>query len=169
MIEQVNSLEDVVNPYAGQTVWSEAHEKAFRWDPVEGWQEVKMDGNISMSAYDMNKQIMGQLEILDETALQEKKVMIREFIDSNPDTFYMLLCRDINYYTIFYKTCVEADCTEDILEEVLIDECLPNIGQIKAIDRTEDGYAVECWIQDSENNVYAAYFFPYDAGVVVCA
>lgn len=169
MIEQVDYLEDINEPYAGQTVFCKYDEKVYQWSPIEGWEPVDMNGDITISAYDMNKQIIGQLEILDETALQQKKAMIRDFISSKSNTFYMLLCRDINYYTMFYKTSTELDCTEDILEDVLIDECLPNIGQIKAIDKTEDGYAIECWIQDSENNVYAAYFFPYDAGVIVCA
>ena len=165
MIEQVNSLNDVKEPYAGKTVWSEEDKKAFRWDPIEGWQPIDMSGNFSMSAYDMNKQIMGQLQILDETALQEKKELIVNFVNNTNNVYYMLLCRDINYYTLF--AC--QDTNPELLEDILIDECLPAIGQIKSIEVTEDGGAVEIWVQDDLDNVYAVYFFPYDAGVIVCS
>ena len=165
MIEQVNSLNDVKEPYAGQTVWSEEDEKAFRWDPVEGWQPIDMNGDITMSAYDMNKQIIRQLSILDKVALQEKKELIVDFVNDTNNVYYMLLCRDINYYTLFAR----QDTNPELLEDIMIDECLPAIGQIKSVERTEDGSAVEIWIQDDLNNVYAVYFFPYDAGVVVCS
>lgn len=165
MIEQVHTLDEVIAPEAGRTVYCEADDKVYRWDPIEGWQEVTVEGGVTMSAYDINKQIIGQLEILDTEALQEKKKMVREYITNNGN-YFMLLCRDINYYTIFHK--VHPKEADDVLENVLIDECLPALGSIKAIDRTEDG-AIEIWWQDEENNVYAAYFFPYDVGVIICA
>lgn len=168
MLEEVKTLNDVLEPYAGQIVSCEQDHKVYRWNPIAGWELFKFNGDIKMSAYEMNQQIMGQLEILDETTIQEKKKMVREFVNSQPDTFFMLLCRDINYYTVFFRTSTEIDVTEDILEDVLIDECLNFIGDIKAIDMAEDGRSIECWLQNGDK-VYAAYFFPYDLGVVVCA
>ena len=165
MIEQVNNLDEILEPRAGQTIYVASEDKCYRYDPIEGWGEIQIDGGLKMSAYDINKQIIGQLEILDAEALQEKKKMVREYITNNGN-YFMLLCRDINYYTIFHK--VHPKEADDVLENVLIDECLPALGAIKAIDRTEDG-AIEIWWQDEENNVYAAYFFPYDVGVIVCA
>lgn len=166
MVESVKTLEEVLEPAAGDMVWCEADNKPYRWDPVEGWKPVAMEGNFQMSAYDMNKQIMGQLPELDAKTLAGKKEMMREFMQLNDATFYMLLCRDINYYTLFYKTPVEHELAEEFLEDIMIDECLPNIGKIKSIELT-DG-AIEIWVQDAEDCVYVAYFFPYDSGVIVC-
>ena len=166
MIESVKSLEAVLEPYAGQVVYNEEDKKVYRWDPIEGWQEESVNGNITMSAYDINKQIIGQLQILDETALQEKKKLIRQYITEIDDEYYMLLCRDTNYYTIFHKTPVEHKMADEIFEDVLIDECLPAMGDVKSIERTDDG-AIEIWFQ-SVDEVFVAYLFPYGAGVVEC-
>jgi len=83
MIEQVEKLEDVLEPYHGQTVWCSDEDKCYRFDAVEGWQEIPDDRTetaISMNVYEMNKQIIGQLEILDEAAMAEKGEFVRNFI-----------------------------------------------------------------------------------------
>lgn len=162
MIDLVETLEDVLEPYAGQIVSCEKDGKVYRWDPVEGWQLFQFEGGVKMSAYDLNKQIIGQLQILDDVVLQEKKELVRQYINDINDEYYMLLCRDTNYYTIFHKTPV----ADEIFEDVLIDECLPAMGEIKSIERTDDG-AIEIWFQ-SGDEVFVAYLFPYGAGVVEC-
>ena len=168
MIEQVHTLDEVIAPEAGRTVYCEADDTVYRWDPIAGWEEMTVEGGLTMSAYDINKQLVGQLEILDKTALITKKEMVRQYMKTSGATYFMLLCRDINYYTIFHRTPIDYDMSEDILEDVLIDECLPALGAIKAIDLTENGDAIEIWWEDVNGNVYVAYFFDYDDGVVVC-
>lgn len=165
MIESVNTLEEVLEPYAGQTVWCESEQKVYRWDPVAGWEEMDSTGSITISAYEMNKQIIGQMHELTKEELQEKKQLIYNFIEDYQNLYYMLLCRDINYYTLFAR----QNTNPELLEDILVDECLPSIGIIKSIESTENGEAIEIWMHDSEDNVYVAYLFPYDAGVVVCS
>lgn len=163
MIESVDTLEQVLEPYAGQVVYCEEDNKVYRWDPIEAWKEQTMDGNITMSAYDINQQIIGQLSAMNEEILQEKKELIGNFCDKMKNEYYMLLCRDINYYTLFRLDLKLAD--EPVGEAVI--DCAKNIGVIKAIDLTEDGGAIELWMTYADET-YVAYFFPYDAGVVVC-
>lgn len=167
MIEQVDSLEEILEPYAGQIVYNSSEGKIYRWDPIEGWEIIYSDGNsiISMTAYDLNKQIIGQLEILDSETLKEKKQLIREFIKETKNRYYMLLCREINYFTLFSLDNFE-NCTEK-LEDILVDECMRALGDLKAIDRTEDGHAIEIWYT-AHDDTYVLYFFPYDEGVVLC-
>ena len=74
----------------------------------------------------------------------------------------MLLCKDFNYYTIFTK--------DDILGSSLFAETvimiLTELGKIYSIEQLEDG-AMEIWVKPKgEENPYAFYLFPYDAGVV---
>lgn len=163
MIESVENLEAVLEPYNGQTVYNEADKKVYRWDAIEGWQSADMESNVTMNAYDLNKQIIGQLKGLNDEDFEEKKNLIRKFCNDTNNEYYMLLCRDINYYTLFKMDLKLAD---EPINEVLI-ECAQGIGEIKAIDLTEDNGAIEFWMT-YQDETYVAYFFPYDAGVVVC-
>lgn len=166
MIEQVEKLEDILEPYHGQTVWCSDEDKVYRFDAVEGWQEVPEDGantKLNMNVYEMNKQIIGQLEILDETAMKEKGKVVRDFVSSWGHKYYMLLCRELNYYTLFNINLKDADET---VEDVLF-ECAEVIGDIKSVEAVDDNCAVEIWVTN-DNDTYVMYFFPYDNGVVVC-
>jgi hypothetical protein len=60
MIEQVKNLSDIEMPSHGQTVWCSSEDKCYRYDAIEGWQEVPEDGEttIGMNMYDINKQII---------------------------------------------------------------------------------------------------------------
>lgn len=164
MIEQVEKLEDILEPRPGQTVYCKADEKVYQWSPVEGWQKVDVNSNITMSEYDMNKQIVGQLDALSDEALHEKEALVRSFCDEWKHRFYMLLCRELNYYTVF---CMDLKLADEPIETALF-ECANDIGKIKAIDNTVDGCAIEIWVTNSNNETYAMYFFPYDNGVIVC-
>jgi hypothetical protein len=75
----------------------------------------------------------------------------------------MVLCRDINYYTVFM---IDGDANEKF-EDVLL-ECLKTFGQIKAIDEVDGAF--EIWIENEffDGGPYAFYFFPYDIGVERC-
>ena len=59
MIEQVHTLDEVIAPEAGRTVYCEADDTVYRWDPIAGWEEMTVEGGLTMSAYDINKQLVG--------------------------------------------------------------------------------------------------------------
>ena len=103
---------------------------------------------------------------LDADAIQNGINIINQFTQAN--SYYMLLCRDINYYTIFETGWDESDET---VGEAVVD-CFNYIsGELKAIDLTDDGNAVEIWFAISEENrlvARCAYFFNYDEGVILC-
>lgn len=167
MIEQVEKLDDILEPYAGQTVWCSSEDKVYRFDPVEGWQHIPEESDetsIGMNMYDINKQIISQLPTIEEADIVAvKREIIRRYCDQMGSEYYMLLCRDINYYTVFR---MDAGAAERI-EDALID-CANYIGQIKSIGLIEDEQALELWMT-GEEDTYVAYFFPYDNGVIVCA
>ena len=161
MVEQVQNLNCVTEPYAGQRVYSVEDDGIFRWDPVAGWEPVPVEGGISMNLYDINKQVISQLPDLDADELQSKRQLINNYCTKNANTFYMLLCREINYFTLFHRSSSEAD---DLGKEALL--CAKDIGTIKAIDENDCG-AIEFWVADEENT-YVMLLFPYDSGVIVC-
>ena len=168
MIEQVETLEEITEPYAGQTVWCSAEDKVFRFDPIEGWQHIPDDESaettMGMSIYDVNKQIIAQLPpISEEDMVAVKRDIIRKYCDQQKAEYYMLLCRDINYYTVFR---IDLKLADETVDDVLVD-CANYIGAIKSIGFTEDEQALELWMTNEEDT-YVAYFFPYDKGVIVC-
>ena len=168
MIEQVETLEEISEPYAGQTVWCSTEDKVYRFDPIEGWQAIENDDEttsaIGMNMYDINKQIISQLPAIDQEDMAVvKRDIIRKYCDQMKAEYYMLLCRDINYYTVFK---IDLKLADETVEDVLVD-CANYIGAIKSIGFTEDEQALELWMTNEEDT-YVAYFFPYDQGVIVC-
>ena len=127
--------------------------------------KIKGKGEVNMSLYDINKNIIGQLpkyesdQILDLEKRIDDWNMIEELKLNN---FFMLLCRDINYYTIFCLDPEKADfrtlgesvtyllCDAEYTihsDEILNDHC-------------------EIWAKDKDGETYVFMLFPYDQGVV---
>ena len=73
----------------------------------------------------------------------------------------MLYGKEISYFTLFQIVNNEISFGKEVID------CLNNIGQIKAIDMTENEDAVEIWVYlDEDENSTCLYLFPYDAGLV---
>ena len=124
--------------------------------------------------YDVNKNIVEKsIAALTTEEMQRKKDLIVDFIHQANNSYYMLLCNERKDYTIFHRN-IEGDCfkddagkAEENIENILIDECLPNRGYTKSIELTENKDAVEIWISIDEES-YCYYFFPYDAAIIEC-
>lgn len=117
--------------------------------------------------YDVNKNlIQNAIKALDETALNSKKEIIKNFLRKTNNNYYMLLCNERKDYTIF--TIGNIENKEQKIEKlpfVLIDECLKNRGEIRVIELTEDKDAIEAWISINDES-FAYYFFPYDSAII---
>ena len=131
------------------------------WDGI-GWTDIKADtsSTVELTAYNINKQIIGQLPNMNLAELTEKKKIIRDFKVSCNNVYYMLLCRELNYYTVFVSRATALERMEDV-----VIECAQVHGSVKAIEEV-DG-AIEIWVSN-EKDTYALYFFPYDQGVEKC-
>ena len=125
--------------------------------PIE---DQKID--TGMSLYELNKQGYAQLLPYDETQIQDAIAWINEFSDKNKGKYYMLLCKEISYYTVFEKDFLEYDCLS--LGHGVI-ECLDNVGTIHGIDDNGEG-ALEIWVKTSDEEVYCMLLFNYDVGIV---
>ena len=124
---------------------------------------VVANGNLQMNIYDINKQLISQMAALSDEDLEDSKQLIHSYFQEHENEFYMLLCKDISYYTLFH--IVDYIAEPAAADEVIA--CIKDIGTAKSIDRTEDG-AIEIWAQPGESDPLAMYLFPYDAGVVQC-
>ena len=170
---------ELLTPEAGQVYLIQDDNEPAElkmWTGTE-WSDIKADTNseVSLSAYDINKQIIGQLPALNTEEMNEKKALILDFCAETRNSYYMLLCRDINYFTLCHRTTNPTEAhnvmrypedDELIFIDDLVIECAQNVGVIKAIEQV-DG-AIEIWITNPYGETHAMYFFPYDGGVEAC-
>ena len=131
----------------------------------DGWIPINIesitDTGINLNLYDLNKQILEQLSALSQEDIENKRKMLKEFLEETNNDYYMLYGKEISYFTLFVKHLLTSEKFED-----LVIECLENIGVIKSIEYTEQKDAVEIWITTQENNTTCLYLFPYDNGIV---
>lgn len=124
-----------------------------------------MKENNTISLYEFNKTNMAQIKPYDPIVLNEITTQVAEDIWSTLNThgyptYWMLLCRERNDYTIFHIHYNKEELQKAILE------CLNNRGYVLDITKQPDNN-YEIWIRDfdtDENVVY--YLFDYNGAVV---
>lgn len=122
------------------------------------WQVIKMEGGgVEMGIYDMNKQIISQLPILED--FDGAMDNIQTLYETYHNKYFMLYGKEISYFTVF-KIIEPQYLGEDVLD------CCLNVGLVKAMDLTEAGDAVEIWVQPQDGEPTCLYLFPYDSGIV---
>lgn len=114
-----------------------------------------------MSLYDMSKQIVRNLPARTTAAeLEPLKKILRKFKKLG---YFMLMCREDNYYTVLrVRKAKNPDTFEDLIIELLQEH-----GDIKDIDYDTDKQSLECWVQ-KEEDVKMFKLFAYNWGVVEC-
>lgn len=117
-----------------------------------------------LTVYDLNKNIMKYQTPLDDNELYEAAETILAFCEEQRNKYYMLLCHELRYFTLF-NYYVQTDRPLPNIEEEVIG-CANDIGSILSIEEVEG--AIEIWIKTEEDEAFAMYFFPYDRGVIKC-
>lgn len=130
--------------------------KNNNWIEITDEVQVKGTSNIEMNTYDMNKQIISQLPILSD--LTEAEKTINTFARNSFNNDFMLLCKELSYYTIFQK---KDDFFTDFFtfgEAVLT--CAQDIGNIISVDYMENTNTIEIWVRtkNNEDNVCMVLF-----------
>ena len=127
--------------------------------------QEKVSGSFGMNYYELNKQLVSQLPALTlEQIIQQKENVVEPFLSQVDSDYYMFLCNELKYYTIFN---VNINMTEPTVGEELF-ACLHDFcDEIKSIERTDDGCAIEIWLTKDEET-YVMYFFDYAGGVIHC-
>ena len=155
------SLTALPRPQEGEIVYVEKENRYFK-RVNNAWEPTTHEDTISLgSVYDMNKQIISQMPAMTDEQIQAGTATITEFISSIGGKYYMLLCNELKYYTVFVKDNGQYVMPEEVIA------CANQCGTLKSVSLDENG-AVEIWIQDSEGEPHVMYFFNYDAGVIVC-
>lgn len=165
-VKDLNHLYAMQNHEENEIAYVEDLKKIYSWQDSDGWQELNVENKgLQLNLYELNKNIMSQMNPMTKEDIYNKSGEIFEFYtEVAPNDYYMLLCREYNYYTLFapdfrYKNHGEDDFVSAVLS--IIEE----LGPVYSIEKTET--AIEFWIKpEGSETPLAFYLFPYDAGVV---
>lgn len=112
---------------------------------------------LEISLYDMNKQLVSQIEPLTDEQLVKKLEEIIKFWGNNVEKYYMLLSNEKKDYTVIHF--VDKSLENRKLAAADLATCLTNRGPVRSIGKVDGGF--EIWI---DTTVY--YLFPYDNAVL---
>lgn len=116
-----------------------------------------------LTLYELNQQLIANLPIYDEEKWQEAEKILVAWLNEHQDDYYMLLCKELSYYTLFDVSREDLEITDFIKElfDILVD-----LGTVKDISiDTNDMIAI--WLNwHGEETPRCFYLFPYGAGVV---
>ena len=161
-VDSLSILNSLKIKEVGDTAYVTKEQKVYEYTEG-GWAPKALpEGKINLSVYDMNKQIISQLGKADDITLLTP---VRKFKNKG-GKYFMLICRDINYYTLF---AIEKENEERIEREVLA--CINDIGELRSAEEIEGTEAIEIWVQPKEEygtDPLVMYFFNYDKGVIKC-
>ena len=143
----------------GETAFVNKEQKIYKYTNGEWVEQSVPEGKMNISVYDMNKQLIAQQSPIEDIALLTP---VRKFKNKG-GKYFMLICRDIGYYTLFV---VDPDGENRIEQEVLM--CAKDVGVIKAVEEIEGTESMEIWVQPEGEDPVVMYFFNYDKGVIQC-
>ena len=150
----------------GTTVYLEDIKEGVRYINGE-WvadetMETQANGDITMSLYEMNRQLINQLPDYNEEAWGGAEEILKEYLEKHPNSYYMMYGRELNYFTVFHK---EEDAEFANLFGA-VKTCLDSVGGVRSFDFDGEA-AIEIWVKpEVASTVTCLYLFPYDDGVV---
>ena len=163
VVQNKSQLFALQNHKPGEMALCADTNEVYFWNEGTGWNLINVETKgLELNLYDLNKNIIEQLNPLTMNEVSMKMSLINEYYQNANNTYHMLLCRDFNYYTIFnYDSMLTLPDFADAVCTIITE-----LGDVYSIELLEDG-AMEIWIKPTgEESPYAFYLFPYDAGVV---
>lgn len=171
-IDTYHNLMRIKNKEQGELALVKENGTIYKYEN-EHWNKQEISANKEASQkltlYGLNKMIIPQIPSLTEEELTHKQKDIISFImeclKNTGGKYFLLLSRDIGYYTLFNTQYSLAE--NSIADEIY--ECLEAIGEIKSIEPTEDNDAIEIWVVDSNNNAEPFYLIDWTEGTIECS
>lgn len=161
-----NSIDDITNAEIGDIAYINEKLKQYTED---GWKDYEGKAEFKMGLYDLNKAAISQLPDMTPDDLENKFDMLNEFKKKTRNKFYMLLCHEKRYYTVFAGVDENEDEEDDDLDLTsfaitVIDLLNYGCKGVKSVDLTSDGGAVEIWA-NLQDDLVCMYLFPCDGCV----
>lgn len=117
---------------------------------------------MELDNYSIHKQLYAQTEPLSKEALNKKMASIGGWFSAHMKSkYFMLMCKEISYYTVFHFNNMNYLSGIEELKKTLEFR-----GTIIDIEYIHEQDAYECWIKNSVGDVEMYYLFDYSWGVV---
>lgn len=113
--------------------------------------------------YEWNKNRIKALKGMSPYKIDEHKKDVVNFMMDTSNSYYMLLCRERNDYTIF-KTDTTLEGSK-YNTNVILNEILPTRGTLKEIEKNDEQGTIEFWVEN-QDGVFLYLFFPCDTFVI---
>ena len=162
----LDSLLNYKNPRfeEGETVYIQDEEKLYvyhndAWVPFSA---EAANGQFSLTEYELNKMLVSQLNVMSDKDIEYKILELNAYEENNTARHYMLLCRDINYYSVFEPTADFSHTLNTFGEEVIA--CAQNVGTLISIEQI--GRMFEIWVKTDTEETYCMYLFEADEFIV---
>ena len=162
-VANMNSLQALQQHEKGEVAWVEDIEKFYIWN--DEWELLDTsNAGVNLSLYEVNKQVIVQLPTLKDVELEAARSTLLHYVNNleHKDDYYMLLCYDLRYFTMFVR---DQKYEENIVDAIM--DCLSYVGEVKSVEESSDGHAIEIWVT-RDNEAFVMYFFDYGRGVVLC-
>lgn len=149
----------------GEVVFCSDTNKVYIWKEgkfVELTLDCQTGEGLSISMYELNQQIVSQLPDMNNDDLYELRNELNKFHKQKRGTYYMMLCAERSYYTVFVAHTGFLDAIDNTFGHEVLD-CMSHVGDMKTYVINEDD--IELWFTDG-NGTECMHLFPYDAGIV---
>ena len=173
-VKTKDELFSIENPQTGSIYYCEEDESEYAYDPnTNEWEKLEImdvpEGNGETSnaegginLYQMNQMLVAQMPIMTDEKVRDCGGKLLEQFYCSAHKYYMLLCKDYNYYTVFQQ--MRSGGGEPFVSEVI--DIIQSIGDVYSIEINDDG-VLEFWIKPNDDATPRAfYLFPYDNGVI---
>jgi hypothetical protein len=114
-----------------------------------------------MTTYEFNCSQIAQLPNYTKENFGKAQKTIQSFLSSHPSKYYMMLCNDRRYYTLY--TFVQDFQFKQMSKEII--DITKNLGVVKEIKVSDDDDCIMFWIMHNDE-AYLYLLFNYEAGVV---
>jgi hypothetical protein len=159
-VQNFSILSALPNHTEGEVAYCEEEQAYYIYQ--DGWKRVEAtmdeEHGLQLNLYDLNKQVISQLQDFTDEQLDELKTVITSWRATRGGQKYLMYGKEISYFTLFEP---KDDSTENFGEAVIA--CLKDFDSVKEYEIGQD--AIEVWIKTNED-VTVLYLFNYDAGVV---
>lgn len=114
-----------------------------------------------MTTYELNQQAYASLPELTNSALEEARFELKQYLNNHDANYYMMLNHEDRYFTVY--TYGKDKHVPFWMADTMID-VVQSLGTLKAIECEEN--MVEFWFTDDSGTCKMYAMFPYDRGVI---
>lgn len=127
-----------------------------QWEPMDEEENV-----LTTNLYTLNKAALAKIPCLHTTEeFEECKKVVASYLTKHlSSNVFLLLCKDLDYYTILNKAAYTVIQPNFLTLGDAVVECAKDLGKVLSIEYNDLDDVVEVWVK-SNDEIYCALLFP---------